>query len=86
MEISEATRLELVNLLQHLGAKIGVSDGGKDDLVREASGIFRPSVIPSNGSSNAARTTFLPAICSISSSRLQPCASNASTKGGAARN
>jgi hypothetical protein len=36
MEISEATRLELVNLLQHLGAKIGVSDGGKDDLVREA--------------------------------------------------
>ena len=36
MEISEATRLELVSLLQHLGAKIGVSDGGKDDLDREA--------------------------------------------------
>jgi hypothetical protein len=36
MEISEATRLELVSLLQHLGAKIGASDGGKDDLDREA--------------------------------------------------
>ena len=61
MEISEATRLELVNLLQHLGAKIGVSDGGKDDLVREAelcaqaSSSKAPGVTPGQAASKALR-------------------------------